>query len=477
MKISAINTYSYYKNHRLQNTSQYLMSAPATCLHSDSVSFTGKTKNKSSYFVYDMRELEGLTCACCGIKMLKASDANKFLNNKVYYPVYEGLNKMVENGLINPNRENEPMQKAFSFMYKFSRENQQMTLNEFYTNDYVKHQRKKLTAAENKALDELREKIKLVAHSSGYLITELTKLNPPFQELEQKVYKELYTLAKMRPDEDFNTILNKPEIKKIYLNSLKAKQMRTLDRITPVIKDLPLKYKKPLEEAIEESKYIFTDEKENTIHKRKRVIETFSTITNRMQDKQKAAEIQEILNTLPDSKNDVDAFMVRVAKKDPNAIMEILISRIRSTNEHVIPHHREDNNGPSNKTNYICLCGKCNSERQRTSYEIFVEHHPEMIANTQRQMDKIIYFINKGILLNHNDYPEAIKQRLNIESGGTTKTRGKIYLDTSALDINQAKVNRKLREEKFSTGKTQRKLIEEFGELYKHSNRKKSKHS
>ena len=109
-----------------------------------------------------------------------------------------------------------------------------------------------------------------------------------------------------------------------------------------------------------------------------RVIETFSTITNRMQDKQKAAEIQEILNTLPNSKNDVDAFMVRVAKKDPNAIMEILISRIRSTNEHVIPHHREDNNGPSNKTNYICLCGKYNSERQRTSYEIFVEHHPEI---------------------------------------------------------------------------------------------------
>ena len=227
MKISAINTYSYYKNHRLQNTSQYLMSAPATCLHSDSVSFTGKTKNKSSYFVYDMRELEGLTCACCGIKMLKASDANKFLNNKVYYPVYEGLNKMVENGLINPNRENEPMQKAFSFMYKISRENKQMTLNEFYTNDYVKHQRKKLTAAENKALDELREKIKLVAHSSGYLITELTKLNPPFQELEQKVYKELYTLAKMRPDEDFNTILNKPEVKKIVIcdNAMKFYMM------------------------------------------------------------------------------------------------------------------------------------------------------------------------------------------------------------------------------------------------------------
>ena len=465
MNISGINLYSY-KIHK----SNYHSSASGSCSSfasfaankPDTVSFGNSKKVKCSNFVYDMRELENMNCACCGIKMLKTSDAHKFLNSKVYFPAYTALAKLEEDNFRVKRTDSEYL-SAYKYLKTYAAQHKNLTINDILAKDDVKSHRKRLSVDESNAFEQIREQCNLVSHSSRYLIAELEKLKPDFQEHEQKVYEELKKLSEIYPDDTFNTILNKPVIRKVYLNSLRSKQIAVLDKLKPVIKDLPYRYMVPLEQASDNARKIFVKEDDNVIHKGRRVVSSFYEIADKIPDVRVVEEIRDIIDQLPDSKNDVDAFMVRAAKKSSNAVMDILISRIRSTYEHVIPHHRKDNNGPSEKTNYICLCGKCNVERQQLSYEKFVDVHPEMIQNTQKQIDKIIYFINKGLLYGYDNYPAAIKEGLSNESGGNEYKQGKIFVDISKLDLAHANINRQLRQQKIVESQIEKSLAENYG--------------
>lgn len=460
MNVLGVNLYSgnVYKNNSSRSVlSTAFVPAFISSMNADTVSFGSAKKAKCSNFVYDMRELDNMNCACCGIKMIKTSDAHKFLNSKVYFPAYTALVKLEEENPGKKRKDSEYL-SAYKYLINYAAQHKNLTINDILAKDDVKSYRKRLSIEGYNAFEQIREECNLVSHSSGYLITELEKLNPDFQPQEQKVYEELKRLSEIYPEDTFHSILNKPKIRKIYLNSLRSKQMAVLNKLKPVIKDLPYRYMIPLEQASDKAREIFLKEDDNVVHKRKRVVGSFYEIANKIPDARISNEIKDIIDELPDSKNDVDAFMVRVSKKSSNAVMEILVSRIRSTNEHVIPHHRKDNNGPSEKTNYICLCGKCNVERQQQSYEKFVDVHPEMVKNTQKQIDKIIYFINKGILYGYDNYPAAIKEGLNIESGGSKHKRGKIFVDISKLDLEQARINRQLRQQKIVEDQIERSI-------------------
>lgn len=464
MNVLSVNLYSgnVYKNNGSRSVLRTSFSPSFLSLrNSDTISFGSAKKVKCSNFVYDMRELDNMNCACCGIKMIKTSDAHKFLNSKVYFPAYTALAKLEEDSGIRR------YSSQYLFAYKYLKTNaaqhKSLTINDILAKEDVKSHRKRLSVEENIAFEQIREECNQISHSARYLMTEIEKLKPDFQHHEQKVYEELKRLSEIYPEDTFHAILNKPKIRKIYLNSLRSKQIAVLDKLKPVIKDLPYRYMVPLEQASDNARKIFVKEDDNVIHKRKRVVSSFYEIADKIPDVRVVEEIRDIIDQLPDSKNDVDAFMVRAAKKSSNAVMDILISRIRSTYEHVIPHHRKDNNGPSEKTNYICLCGKCNVERQQLSYEKFVDVHPEMIQNTQKQIDKIIYFINKGLLYGYDNYPAAIKEGLSNESGGNEYKQGKIFVDISKLDLAQANINRQLRQQKIVESQIEKSLAENYG--------------
>ena len=65
-----------------------------------------------------------------------------------------------------------------------------------------------------------------------------------------------------------------------------------------------------------------------------------------------------------------------------------------------------------------------------------------MIENEQIQINKIIHFINHGILAGYDEYPVKIKKALDIES------KGAIKININKLNLLQAKNNRKLRQKK-----------------------------
>lgn len=405
----------------------------------DSVSFK---RIPDTTFINDLRELPNLTCGCCGIKMLKNSVVNDFLNRKIYYPASIALKRIKSENYFNESHASDEMKTAYAFLKNFADRNPKLTMQDILAKKAVKAKRQTFSKEVSAACETIRDMTKLVAHNSKYMIDEISKLNPKFHKTEKKVFKELQMLAKEYPQETFYDILNKPEVNKYYLTRLQKKQIDILDNVVGAVEDAPENIKTMVLDVTEKARDIFEKESVEILHKRGRVISHYQSLLNDYKDDSCVQKVLEIINELPDSKTDSDAFLIKGAQKSSNAIVEILLSRVRSTFEHVKPHKREGDNGPSNIFNYIALCGKCNSERQRTGYDIFTKAHPEMIENEQIQINKIIHFINHGILAGYDEYPVKIKKALDIES------KGAIKININKLNLLQAKNNRKLRQKK-----------------------------
>lgn len=431
-------TFNIYNNLHVQKANvSTVVSFGLAPLTKDTISFG----NHSHHSVKDARELDDLPCACCGHIMTKNSLVNRFLNNKIYFPACQALPLMQKQGFILREQPYEVV-KAYEFLFAVSKKYKKQTVPELLSMEQVKKYRKHLSPRENLAFDEIGEKSKLVAHSSSYMIKAILSVNPNFQLTEKKVFYELKELSKLYPDETFYEILNKPEVKSKYLHNLKQKQMNILCNIEILKQDLPRRYQFAVDDCIENSKEIFTNEQETIIHKRKRVIEMFEVALARISTNKTVKKIMEEVNKLPNSQTDVDAFMIKSSQKTSNSLADTLVTRTRSTREHVVPKHRVGNNGENSISNYIYLCSKCNAERKMTEYSEFVEKHPEMPKNTQRQMDIMIRHINRGDLTGYDEWPDKIKVALNEESGGSSRRKGKINVNVGGLDRELAKRNR-----------------------------------
>ncbi len=443
MKILPIFFNNLQKNYKSANInkSNFLINP----LPFDTVSFGSK---KHTYGVKDARELDDLPCACCGHIMTKNSSVNKFLNEKIYFPASQALILMQKEGFIL-NEQPREIRNAFEFLYVISQKYKKQTVAELLSMEQVKNYRKHLSVQENLAFDEICEQSKLIAHNSSYMIKAISSLNPDFQPIERAVFNELKTLSKKYPEETFFDILNRSEVKSKYLDNLKYKQMNILNNIDVLKEDLPRRYQFVVDDCINKSKEIFTNEQDVIIHKRKRVIEMFELALDRIKANKTAKKIIEEINNLPNSQTDVDAFMIKSSQKTSNSLAETLVTRTRSTREHVIPKHRVGHNGENSIHNYIYLCSKCNVKRKMTEYSKFVEDYPDMPANTQRQMDTMIRHINRGNLIGYDDWPDKIKVVLNEESGATKKHNGKINVNVGNLDIDYAIRNRERKKKRY----------------------------
>lgn len=112
-------------------------------------------------------------------------------------------------------------------------------------------------------------------------------------------------------------------------------------------------------------------------------------------------------------RNNPFRFFAQNKNEDDKTIVEKLISGLENTFEHV---KRNSNNGQRVQSNGITLCFDCNNYIRERKYPDVIDEFPQMRENTQKQIDEVIEYINDGELINHENYPEEIKQRLYDES-------------------------------------------------------------
>ena len=464
MKITPIRIFTPYINQNVCNTPLTGNLLIKTYPY-DTVSFKKLNKKERTPFIYDTRELD-LHCACCGKLMLKNNTVNEFINKKIYFPANIALKKITYEQNFQIKDQPIPLQKVYNFLKREAAKNTDLNIEELINTPKVQEYIKRTNQEQLIALEEIKNRCKRVSHSSQYIINEIEKLNPDFQQTENAIFQDLKLLSKNYPSETLYNILNKPKIKEFYLQKLQKKQNSKLKKVPPLIQQLSPEFAQKASIALEESFRIFNTESTDIIHKRTRVIEKFEEAFKDIADgspldKEITKLIMERLENLPDSKNDVNAFMVKYSRKNPNAIPKILVERIRNTNDHVKPEHRKYDEGANNKKNYLNLCGKCNHNRKTESYLYSIKKNPDMPKNTQRQIDEIIDFINRGILAEYDSWPNDIKEPLGLES------EGKIVIDTSRLDVQKAKKERTKRLQEYLESESHRPQSELTDKIYR----------
>lgn len=100
---------------------------------------------------------------------------------------------------------------------------------------------------------------------------------------------------------------------------------------------------------------------------------------------------------------------------DSNIIDSLLTPSISSF-EHIIPRSQD---GENKTTNGIVLCTECNTRRKTRPYTEFIQYHPRMPYNTQKQIDFVSQLILKGKIDGPlRFWPIKVAQTLTEYTGG-----------------------------------------------------------
>lgn len=258
----------------------------------------------------------------------------------------------------------------------------------------------------------------------------LNKYEGNMHSVEKEVFGILKEKAKKYPDLNFQQILTL--IKDEHEKPLITTQFGIFKMIEKASENINPELKKEIKELIEEEKQLILEG--NNQFRRKRFVNKFEQILSGRKNSATKEHLIRLANKLPTAYEDKNAFIVKYSTKPADAIGIRLLSYSMCTIEHVRPKNPKTTNGENHLFNYIPECMRCNSFRQDRPMIQQLEEHPEMFFNSQRLMNRLVDFANRGKLSKW--YIVKIQDRVKQESEG--------LLD---LNIDNLNMSRKMRRE------------------------------
>lgn len=258
----------------------------------------------------------------------------------------------------------------------------------------------------------------------------LNKYEGNMHSVEKEVFGILKEKAKKYPDLNFQQILTL--IKDEHEKPLITTQFGIFKMIEKASENINPELKKEIKELIEEEKQLILEG--NNQFRRKRFVNKFEQILSGRKNSATKEHLIRLANKLPTAYEDKNAFIVKYSTKSADAIGIRLLSYSMCTIEHVRPKNPKTTNGENHLFNYIPECMRCNSFRQDRPMIQQLEEHPEMFFNSQRLMNRLVDFANRGKLSKW--YIVKIQDRVKQESEG--------LLD---LNIDNLNMSRKMRRE------------------------------
>ena len=134
------------------------------------------------------------------------------------------------------------------------------------------------------------------------------------------------------------------------------------------------------------------------------------------------AKINEISNDI-DAPGEFSIPSYIVKKTETQSIDEFykdLFSKSVSSIEHLRPQSK---GGKDKMSNLLAVCRRCNNERQSISLSAYIKLHPEVVENTEKQLQLLNGILPKLISDNkvdekYYDYPQKVAKTLNRLSRG-----------------------------------------------------------
>lgn len=262
-------------------------------------------------------------------------------------------------------------------------------------------------------------KEKFLSGSSKDAVATLTRFEPNMHTTEARCFTILKKLSRQFPEKTLQELVIREVPKHLY--HLQLRQLRVLDQIDIHLKELPEEIRAGIAKVSTEARSTINNEttdnlaSNNTPFKRKVIINLIERFKDANPGIKKLQEIYRTSLRLPNSSNDVDSFFVKYSRRSSSEIGQRLVSKSKSTIEHIHPHSKD---GKSEEKNYLAECAGCNNSRGSILLNDWIVMNPQMLKNLRLYMRQIVSLIQEGKIIQHDDYPDEVTRTIKEETLG-----------------------------------------------------------
>lgn len=241
--------------------------------------------------------------------------------------------------------------------------------------------------------------------------------------VEKRVFHILKKLNKKNPDATLAQLLVQEAPK--HFKRLQMRQLRILDKIDiysmALSGDLKTKINALSSNARGQILSVADSKDINAQYfKRKLFINPIRELMDANPDNATLKLIYQSVEKLPNSKNDLDSFVIKYFRRSSREIGQRLVSPSVSTVEHLLPVAKE---GENDIRNYLPECAHCNGERHDMFLHKWIQKHPEMLSNILVTVKEIFSKINRiqNKIYVRQNYPKIVVERIEEQTLGNAK--------------------------------------------------------
>ena len=375
--------------------------------------------------VENIRDIAHLTCACCGGKMFTPETTDKFIKS-----FSASSARVLENSFLSRFKNG----WAFKFVKELSKDNPRKTVDELVKGETAQKYLQNADPRQKIMLGEFMSVADKITLKAPRVMQKLDKYYDYFCKEDKEILDLMEIYAAKYPKNTFAEIFQKPEVSQHHTELFQAYKKQAMEqkidvfkRLREFSKKLPLQDVKKLQITNNEALKVLNNEYYKPHVKKACVEDIYNNFLKTCQTKRIRKKIFDIIKDIPYETPAADEFIALCAqnKTTDRDIVSKFAQEMTATFEHVKP---KSQNGEDTIENGIVLCKKCNTERSNIPYRIYLKIHPEMKKNIQKQMNRVITFINRKKISGYDNYPVDIKQTLLRETDNLIKIKIKKYL-------------------------------------------------
>lgn len=363
----------------------------------------------------ELKQIPKLTCACCGKKMVTPDAFEKFITT-----VARPLIQLIKKGVFREFFQDVNLAKILTDV---AEEYPNDSLDKILNNQEIKKKISKVCLSKQGNYQQVKLAARSELRSADVVLKRLASFRDIMSEDKKETYDLLCAYAKEYPRKTLSQIVQLDEVQNLHwasneIDRTKIKKLNGLhfDKIVKLIKaDNP---DIDTDQIINELKKIimqFGIKSENFSDKVKGYMLKILSSLKKEKTKEKILTEAEMLKPFPQG---ADHFFIRAKKRGYNdfVIIQYFLCPSMATFEHIKP---KIDGGSNSKNNGIVLCEACNGERQHIPYEEFIQYHPDMPYNVQKQILQISDLILKGKVSDeYRDWPIKVASTLYENSDG-----------------------------------------------------------
>lgn len=265
---------------------------------------------------------------------------------------------------------------------------------------------KMLTFAE---IDEYSNKVSRLRGKKLYRY--LSILEQKMKKHEKEVTKVIKEWVKNYPELQLHDVLQK--MFPVYIEKLENRQQAILTKIANTATDFEEEDKTLIYDFIEKE---LEKIKQNSIEehfKMGQLKKEFYDLKPNFSNKKDFEKILEIIDSMPNTHTNVDAFVIKYSRKSSKEIMTRLLEPSQATIEHLKP---VSHGGGNEMSNIVLACKDCNSKRSNKPLRTMIglqRNLPKFLISLLRFVE--MNFPKQDIRCFRREYAEGVKATISEE--------------------------------------------------------------